>query len=154
MSTKDIDKGYKRIMSELAKAKRSEVVVGILEGQNDPDNPGTSIAEYATHNEFGTEDIPARPFMAMSFDENTSAINNDFKNQTRKMVGGEVTAKAALTIIGQKHAQRVQATITDRNILPALAPSTIASKRGSTKTLVDDGAMANAVQISIRGRSK
>lgn len=151
-NVKDIDRGYKAIMRELARAKLQEVVVGILQGSTDEE--GTSIAEYASYNEFGTEDIPARPFMAMSFDENVPEISNDFKNQTQRMVEGKVTAKVALTIIGQKHAQRVQNTIANRNILPALAPSTVAAKKGSTKTLVDDGAMVNAVQISVRGRTK
>jgi hypothetical protein len=53
-----------------------------------------------------------------------------------------------------KHAQRVQKVITDRNILPSLAPSTIAAKKGSTKTLVDTGAYANAIQIALRARSR
>lgn len=68
------------------------------------------------------------------------------------MVQGKATANVALTVIGQKHAGRVQATITGRNILPRLAESTVKAKKGSTKTLVDTGSMANAVQISIRGR--
>jgi hypothetical protein len=67
-------------------------------------------------------------------------------------VQGKRTANEALTVIGQKHAGRIQTTITGRNFLPRLAPSTIAAKKGSTKTLVDTGAMANAVHISIRGR--
>lgn len=152
-NVKDIDRGWNNILRELEKAKRMEVAVGILEGsQNEgSQNEGTSIAEYAAYNEFGTGDIPSRPFMAMSFDENLAEINADFKRQGNRMVQGKATANVALTVIGQKHAARVQNTITGRDILPALAPSTVAAKKGSTKTLVDTGAMANAVQISIRG---
>ena len=65
---------------------------------------------------------------------------------------GKTTAAAALTIIGQKHVTRIKKTITGRNILPALAPSTIAAKKGSSKTLVDTGAMVNAVQIELRNK--
>jgi len=149
-NVKDIDRGWNNILRELEKAKQMEVAVGILEGSQ---NEGTSIAEYAAYNEFGTDNIPSRPFMAMSFDENVAAIDSDFRTQSRRLVAGEVTADQALTIIGQKHASRIQNTITGRDILPALAPSTIAAKKGSTKTLVDTGAMANAVQIEIRGRT-
>lgn len=148
-NVKDIDRGWNNILRELEKAKRMEVAVGILEGSQ---NEGTSIAEYAAYNEFGTEDIPSRPFMAMSFDENLAEINSDFKKQGDQMVQGKKTANAALTVIGQKHAGRIQTTITGRNILPRLADSTVRAKKGSTKTLVDTGSMANAVQISIRGR--
>ena len=148
-AVKDIDRGWNNIVRELEKAKGMEVAVGILEGSQ---NEGTSIAEYASYNEFGTDDVPSRPFMATSFDENVAEIDADFKRQAGAMVEGKRTANQALTVIGQKHAGRIQTTITGRNFLPRLAPSTIAAKKGSTKTLVDTGAMANAVQISIRGR--
>lgn len=151
MAVTDRDLGWKAIKREVERAQRREVAVGILQGSTDSE--GTSIAEYATYNEFGTGDVPSRPFMAMSFDENVAAINSDFNRQSKRLVAGEVTAEQALTIIGQKHAGRVQNTITGRNILPALAPSTIAAKKGSTKTLVDTGAMVDAVQIEIRGRT-
>lgn len=148
-NVKDIDRGWNNIVREIERAKGLEVAVGILEGSQ---NEGTSIAEYAAYNEFGTENVPSRPFMAMSFDENVAAINSDFQRQSRRLVAGEVTANQALTVIGQKHAGRVQNAITGRNILPRLAESTVQAKKGSTKTLVDTGAMTNAVQISIRGR--
>ena len=151
MAVTDRDLGWKAIKREVERAQRREVAVGILQGSNDSE--GTSIAEYATYNEFGTGDVPSRPFMAMSFDENVAAIDSDFQRQSRRLVAGEVTADQALTVIGQKHAGRVQNTITGRNILPALAPSTVAAKKGSTKTLVDTGAMTNAVQIEVRGRT-
>lgn len=150
-NVKDIDRGWNNIVRELERAKGMEVAVGILEGSQ---NEGTSIAEYASYNEFGTEDIPSRPFMAISFDENVAEINSDFQEQSRQMVEGKKSANAALTVIGQKHAGRIQTTITGRNILPRLDESTVRAKKGSTKTLVDSGAMANAVQISIRGRTK
>jgi hypothetical protein len=148
-NVKDIDRGWNNIVRELEKAKRLEVAVGILEGSQ---SEGTSIAEYASYNEFGTDDVPSRPFMAMSFDENLAEINADFKRQGDQMVQGKKSANAALTVIGQKHAGRIQTTITGRDILPRLAESTVKAKKGSTKTLVDSGAMANSVQISIRGR--
>lgn len=146
----DIDRGWDSILAELNKAKRKEVAVGILEGVTDSE--GVSIAEYATHNEFGTDTVPSRPFMATSFDENKAAIDADFLKQGDAMLTGKRTADAALTVIGQKHADRIKATITNRNFLPKLSPTTIKAKKGSTKTLVDTGAMVNSVQISIRGR--
>lgn len=144
------DLGWRAIKRELERAKRLEVAVGILEGSKDAE--GTSIAEYATYNEFGTEDVPSRPFMAMAFDENKGAIDKDFKQQGDAMLRGKATVSVALTTIGQKHAGRIQNVITGRNILPRLADSTVKAKKGSTKTLVDTGAMTNAVQISIRGQ--
>jgi len=146
----DRDLGWKAIKRELERAKGREVAVGILQGS--VDSEGASIAEYATYNEFGTDDVPSRPFMAMSFDENKADIETDFTRQSKAIVEGKRTADQALTVIGQKHAARVQNTITGRDITPKLADSTIKAK-GSTKTLVDTGAMTNAVQIELRGRT-
>lgn len=151
MAVIDRDLGWKAIKRELERAKGREVAVGILQGS--VDSEGASIAEYATYNEFGTDDVPSRPFMAMSFDENKADIEADFNRQGKAMVEGKRTADQALTVIGQKHAARVQNTITGRDITPKLADSTVKAKKGSTKTLVDTGAMTNAVQIELRGRT-
>lgn len=151
MAVIDRDLGWQAIKRELERAKKREVAVGILQGS--VDGEGASIAEYATYNEFGTEHVPSRPFMAMSFDENKAAIVADFNREAKAMVEGRRTADQALTVIGQKHASRVQVTITGRDITPKLAASTIRAKKGSTKTLVDTGAMVNAVHIELRGRT-
>lgn len=143
--------GWKGIVAEMKRAQGLEVAVGILEGSTNSE--GASIAEYAAYNEYGTEDVPSRPFMAMSFDENRPRIDADFNQQGQEILSGRKTAKQALTVIGQKHAGRIQETITGRDITPRLAASTVSSKKGSTKTLVDTGAMVNAVHISIRGRT-
>jgi hypothetical protein len=151
VTTRVIDRGLERIKAEMLRASRREVAVGILQGSQ---NDGVAIAEYAAHNEYGTDKIPARPFMSMTFDESIGAINSDFDKQTRAIVTGKRTADQALTVIGQKHADRVKNMISDRDILPKLAESTVKRKKNnSTKTLVDTGAMLNAVQISVRDRT-
>ncbi len=145
-----IDKGWSRIINNIRAANRQEVVVGILDGSKNGE--GASIAEYASANEFGTDTIPSRPFMRTAFDENRADIHADIDKQGNRMVTGEITARTALTIIGQKQASRIQNTITGRDFLPKLAEETIRRKKGSTKTLVDTSAMVNAVQISVRSK--
>ena len=149
MTTQDIDRGWNAIKREVEKAQGQIVAVGILSGSA---NDGVSIAEYATYNEYGTKNIPSRPFMAMSFDEGRPEIDADFKRHGDLLVTGKTTAQAALTIIGQKHVTRIKKTITGRNIPPPLSPKTVARKKGSSKTLVDTGAMVNAVQIELRNK--
>ena len=151
-NTTVIDKGWNAIKLELMRATTIEVVVGILEGSNDAD--GLSIAGYAAVNEYGNEHTPSRPFMRTTFDENVSNITNDMRRQYVAVTSGRATAHQALTVIGEKHAKRTRSTITGRNFLPKLADSTIRAKNGSTKTLVDSGAMVNAVKISVRGRTR
>lgn len=145
-----IDRGWRRIIDNLRASNRQEVAVGILEGSKNGE--GFNIAEYAAANEFGTDSIPSRPFMRTAFDENRADIAADIDRQGGRMMAGEITAHTALTIIGQKQASRIQNTITGRDFLPKLAEETIKRKKGSTKTLVDTGAMVNAVQISVRSK--
>lgn len=147
MAVKDIDRGWKRFVREMEKASTMEVAVGIFEGSRNAE--GESIAEYATYNEFGTSKIPARPFMALSVDRNKPAIAKDLDSGMERITSGASTVHKELNRIGAKHASRVQATITGPDIPPPLSPITVARK-GSTKTLVDTGAMTNAVTWELR----
>jgi len=147
----DRDLGWKAIKREMLKAKTLEVAVGILEGSKNGE--GASIAEYATYNEFGADKIPERPFMRTAFDESKAKIRKDMITQGKRMTLGKSTTQDALTIIGQRHASRIQNVITGRDFLPKLAQQTIKAKKGSTKTLVDTGAMVNSIHISVRGRT-
>lgn len=151
MSVIDRDLGLNRILSEMDRVGRKEVVIGVLEGS--VDGEGMSIAEYASANEYGTDDIPARPANAMAFDQNEKALAVVIGQQHKRVIDGRATADVALTFVGSWFKAKVQHMITNVDILPALSPSTIAAKKGSTKTLVDSGAYANAIQIEVRNRS-
>lgn len=148
-NAKVIDRGWDKIRHEVLRAKGREVAVGILAGSANAE--GESIAEYATKNEFGYG-VPSRPFMRIAFDESKGAITADFVAQGKSLYAGRRTADQCLTIIGQKHADRIKNVITGRQIPPPLSPITVALK-GSDKTLVDTGAMVGAVQISVRART-
>jgi hypothetical protein len=142
---KDTDKGFMRFVQEMQAAKTAFVTVGVHEGERSMD--GTNIAEYAAHNEYGTQHIPSRPFMRTAFDENTQAIQNDMQgvvNVAKR--GGSVVQ--GLKMVGEKHQQRIQRTIKGRDFLPMLAESTIKAK-GSTKTLIDSGAMVNSIRYVV-----
>ncbi len=147
MAVRDIDRGWKRFVQEMEKARTMEIAVGIFE--NSRNGEGESIAEYATYNEFGTSKIPARPFMAISVDSNKQDIRRDIDTGMGRITDGSSTVHKELNRIGAKQASRVQATITGPNIPPPLSPVTVARK-GSTKTLVDTGAMTNAVTWELR----
>lgn len=149
MSSKLIDRGWNRILAEVKRAQNREVAVGILEGST---NGGESIAQYAAKNEYGMG-IPSRPFMRIAFDEDVPAISANFVAEAKKIYSGTRTADQALTVIGIKHADKIKSVITGRDILPKLSDYTIEKKKGSTKTLVDTGAMTSAVQPVVRART-
>jgi hypothetical protein len=147
MAVKDIDRGYKKFVREINKARTLEVAVGIFE--NARNDEGEKIAEYAAYNEYGTSKIPARPFMALSVDRNKAEIKKDIDEGLARITSGAGTVEKELNRIGAKHVERIQATITGPNIPPPLSPATVA-KKGNNKTLVDTSAMVNAVTWEIR----
>lgn len=145
MSVKDTDLGLNRFIAEMQSAKTVEVVIGILEGTM---NDGQSVAEYAAHNEFGTDNIPERSFMRTSFDENKHGISIVMGQQFAKVKRGEKTVRDALSHVGMYHQQQIMKKI-GSNIQPANSPVTIAKKK-SSRTLIDTGAMLNGVAYLVR----
>ena len=89
-------------------------------------------AEKALYNHFGTEDIPARPFL--QFDQNAAA------KLVRKAIvsDGDTVAKIKVGLTGM-----IQENIRELK-RPANADSTI-KKKGSSNPLIDTGAMRQAV---------
>ena len=61
----------------------------------------TTILNYAIWNEFGTSDIPARPFMRNAFDSNRGIISNLIQAAPKKVIKGEKSGKEALMEIGE-----------------------------------------------------
>ena len=141
----DRDLGLKAFIRQLEVARVAEVTVGI---HADKFSKGESIAFYGSCNEFGTNDIPSRPFMRSSFDENIAAINKDIEHEVGLLAEGKSHVRLSLSIIGMKHQSRIKDTISNRNFLPKNAPSTIAKKK-SQHTLIDTGAMLNSVHYVV-----
>lgn len=92
--------------------------------------------------------IPERSFMRSTFDEKTKEISADFAAKYDLMKQGKMTAFKALSLVGLKHESDIKAKISS-NIAPANAASTI-RKKGSSKTLIDTGAMLASVRYVVR----
>lgn len=138
----DIDKGLKKIVANLRSLEKTELQVGIF---------NEAIAEYAAYNEYGTVSklgnlhIPARPFMAMSFNEK-DGWKKEIDDAIDAISCGE-DAMRIVAMLGEIAVNDIKLKISD-NIPPPNAESTIKQK-GSDKTLIDTGAMRNAVTYRI-----
>lgn len=100
------------------------------------DSPELTLIEIAAQNEFGTDKIPARPWLRTSVD----LFKNEWIKSMRKISSLAVLGKANLIeqgwrIFGVEAVSNVQNTLLTYPWKPN-APGTIASK-GSTKPLVD-----------------
>lgn len=145
-NVKIVDKGWAKFKRELEQSRRAFVTVGIHEGERNAE--GTDIAEYAAANEYGTDSIPSRPFMRTSFDENVADISRDMANGIESVKAGGSVYRA-LSMIGLKHENRIKNTIQQRDFLPRLKPATVKAKKGSTKTLIDSGAMIGSIRYVV-----
>ena len=84
MKVIDNDLGWKDIMGKCRKLNGRQIKAGVLEGAGTYKN-GVSVAEVATYNHYGTEHIPARPFIAIATDEN-KGFQSEIAEEIGKMM--------------------------------------------------------------------
>ncbi len=135
-----LEKALDKIAAGFKKATSLEV--GFIDGATYPD--GTLVSAVAAYNEFGTENIPPRPFFRNMIRENSAkwpvnlatALKNN-NNDTEKALG----------LVGQEIQEELQTSILS-NIPPPDADAT-AKAKGFNRTLIDTGVMLNSVAARV-----
>lgn len=146
----DRDKGWRLMFLRAMQAKGAKVKVGVLAddskgGDSHDPKSGLTTAELAVILHFGTDEIPARPFLAAAFDEHREELAKIGKHLLVEVLEGEVDLSKALDIIGAKLATEAKKKITTgEGMPPPNAPSTI-KRKGSSRPLVDTGRTLNAI---------
>ena len=146
---------YDSIIDQRDLLEDSYVIVGFQEGSvthaqvkgGRAKKAGLSIAQIAAQNEFGTDRIPARPFMSTSFDENRSKISRAIQGEYAKIIAGDSTVKKSLNLIGLYMTDLIQTKIRAIHY-PPNSPRTIAAKK-SSKPLIDFGQMIQSVRHKV-----
>ena len=131
----DIDKGYEKIIENLQKLAKVELKVGII----DP-----AIAGYAMKNEFG-DGVPERSFMRSTVRDKDGWWQAIEKACDLVLQGEDV--RQAVGLVGEIAVNDIKLKISD-NVPPPNAPSTI-KKKGSSRTLIDSGAMRQSVTYEV-----
>lgn len=153
---RDKDLGYKALKKRIEQLndKDSFTTVGFLaDNTKDGRDDGPTNLEVAVFNEFGTRDMPARPFMRTTFDTNEKAYEGLAGKMVDKVVRGELTVKQVLGLIGAKVSADIKNAITQGpGIPPPNSPVTVL-KKGSSRPLIDSGQMADAITWQV-GPSK
>lgn len=114
---------------------------GWFESAHYPD--GTAVAYVATIHEFGTDRIPARPFMRPAVADHGQEWMQTLANGARAALRGNMTPAAVMEVTALQAAGDVAAKIAAVTS-PPLSPVTVARK-GSSKPLVDTGQMIQSV---------
>lgn len=157
---------WDRIKAEIDKAAHSYIRVGVLASKGGAEqHPGEgdpiTMVELAAIHEFGATitrdtdegpvkiEIPERSYIRSTFlIRRVNALRTMQTNLAKAIVEKGMTVKKALGILGSWASAEVKNTITEIDIPPPLAQSTIDAK-GSTKPLVDTGRLLNAITYEI-----
>ncbi len=143
----DLTPEGRRYFRELQKMTEMEVRVGFQGDEKYED--GTTIAEVAAYNEFGSSDTPERPFMRQSFENHESELQTAC-DAANRLVSSGGSADQALQQIGVVAKGLVQEEIVNGGFAPN-AESTI-KKKGSEQPLIDTGTMRQSVNFVVKRR--
>ena len=141
-------KGWFKRALDIFKTPKPIVKAGFPAGSASADNIMKAI-----WNEFGTRGgrsgggwggpIPERPFMRTAVRENKEKYLDAMRVSAPRILSGETTIKEVMSKLGILVASDIQAQIAS-NMPPPNSDVTIARK-GSSKTLIDSGAMRQGV---------
>ena len=146
-----------KVLKEIEYLTKHQVEIGILaiDKSLTGEDGKTTILEYAIYNEFGTIDIPARPFMRNALDSNRNSISRLIKETPNKVFKGELSGKEALMIIGETIRGMIILSIQDAknwatpNSTKTLKIKTSKGKKENTKPLIDAGYLITAIRYQI-----
>jgi len=139
-----VDQGWDAIKDEVTKARGSSVNVGVLSDSDPHPEDGADMVLIAAANEFGTDTIPARPFLRGAFNANQRGLTQTASRLFGLILEGKLTSKRALGILGEEHQGQVQEYMTALDT-PPNAPRTVAQK-GSANPLVDEGRLRASIR--------
>lgn len=131
-------------------AKRVTVEVGIPEEAKYPN--GKSVNEVAMTMEFGNGKTPPRPFARQAIASDKADWKESIGKKLNKVAHGKTgSARMALKALGNEVRESIVRSI-ERLVNPALAPSTIATKKAKgskrpEKPLIDTGTLKNSFKV-------
>jgi hypothetical protein len=141
----DNDLGMKKAIEEMKALSGLAVKAGILESAGEVD--GVPIAEYATYNEYGTKDIPARPFIRGYVENNREKINSYKEWLVRQVSEGKITAVEAAEKLGKNTRDGIKHYIKDGDFEPNAAVTV--QRKGTNRPLTDTGRMRDSVDYEV-----
>ena len=145
VSRKQLDK----IEKELDYLKKHTVWVGFVGSEADKKVDGVAIYMYSNFQEYGTSNIPSRPFFRTALNNNRKYIKEQLKELLGKVATGKMTGENALKSIGLEVQGLIQDSIKNGNWEPNSA-RTIRKKEYKGQPLIETGSMLRAVSFEIR----
>ena len=152
----DSDRGYAKMMADLAAIKAPVVVVGIRQEKGavippraDGRSGSATIVEAATYNEFGTGQIPARPAFRTTVDAHRAEYADEIQQGVEAAIDGKRSLEQSLGLLGVHGTRDIQRAIIDWES-PPNAPSTIRRKKGVNDPLTGIGRTRQSIDHEVR----
>lgn len=143
MTVRDIDRGFKRRLEELAKSALISVGIHEAEGSGPEGDGSVTIADVGVFHEFGTSRIPARSFIRAWFDESASENHKLMQDMMGAVAGGKLTLGVGAERFGMRMAGDVKKRII-AGLEPELSDVTV-ERKGSSTPLIDQGQLVGAI---------
>lgn len=137
-----IDRGWLKIKADCMQLRGQGVKVGLRSG---PMNNGVAVVDYATFNEFGTQDIPSRPFMRRTADLSQRDLRAFAKFLTQRLLTRNLNVDGVMNSLGLWYKTRIQQTIRSARAWAAPNSKATITTKGSSAPLIDDAIMINSV---------
>lgn len=146
----------KNMDAKLEYMKKNKIIIGVIgEGAEVEQEGGLTIAQYAELNEYGTSDIPARPFFreATEFGDSVKKIKQRIYYETSRVIQDKKTSDSAMKAIGLFVKGRIQTSIKTGNWTPnsaATARKKLKKGGGVKPPLIDTGSLIRAIDFEIK----
>lgn len=144
------------LIQEIEYLSKHSVEIGILavDKERKGSNNEVTILEYAVYNEFGTKDIPARPFIRNAIESNEEVLNKYIEKRMEEVLDSKITGRVALMQIGKYiRGLIIQSIATATSWATPLSSKTLKAKlkKGSNndKTLIEDRFLIRSIRYQI-----
>jgi len=150
----DKDYGFQRIDLDVKRLRDRSVKIGIIGGNSRYDNSDESeavtVVDYAIFNEFGTDTIPERPFMATTHARYSDQIAKFTDFMVQRMIDGKISDDTLLQNIGLRYQGLIRKTIREAKTWAAPNAERTIAEKGSSSPLIDTGRLIQAVNYEVK----
>lgn len=140
--------GFAAALARIRGLDGTVVAVGIQSSDGSKtDDDGVALVDIATWNEFGTQTIPARPWLRTALDANRKRWTKAASKAIKEVIDGG-TGEAGLRLLGVVMVGDAKESLLDGAWTPN-APATI-QRKGSDQPLVDTGRLVQSQRAEVR----
>lgn len=137
IKTEIIDKGMNKIITNNNNLSGTVISIGLI----------GEVAEYAFCNEYGTKDIPSRPFMRKSFDDGINNLVDFNKKYYGYLIDNKISKDIMLKSVGEFHKNQIKTKILHGDFKKN-SPLTVKKKK-SSRPLIDTSTMINSLDYKV-----